>query len=244
MKIDKPPKKSTTGIIMKKLTMKHTRRNCLLLFAVSAAFCLKLGSASAQIYYSPGMGEDSNKDLGFYIGGDVGPSFVQDFQSSRFGFPGSFSARPGIRLDAEPGYNFLATDKLTLGAEFEAGLIYNYLRSVRQGGNPTSLRGDYYQVPLLGNLVLKFHPNSFVAPYIGVGGGGDYSSANIHSPGFFGFKNWNDEIDPAVQGKAGVRFRLNSMSDMGVGYKFLAAFPSEGRYIGTHAAEFTFTVRF
>jgi hypothetical protein len=77
-----------------------------------------------------------------------------------------------------------------------------------------------------------------------VGGGRDFSSADIHSPGFFGFPRTSDEIDPAVQGKARVRFRLNAISDLGLGYKFLTAVPNEGRYIGTHAASASFTLRF
>ena len=180
---------------------------------------------------------------GFYLNLDAGPSFMQDFHSTRFGFPGSFSARPGARFSVEPGYNFIADRQLTLGAEFETGFIYNYLNSVRQTGSPTT-RGDYYQTPILANLVLKLNPDGFVVPYIGVGGGGDYSSVRIHTPGFFGFDNWNDEVDPAAQGMIGVRFRLNPMSELGVGYKFLAAFPDHGSYVGTHSVSASFTMRF
>jgi opacity protein-like surface antigen len=228
--------------------VKH--RQLLLWSTTACAFLsLGLGAASAQVYVSPtyvapAYGADSSQDLGFYITSELGPSFMPDFQSSRFGFPGQFSARPGVRFGAEPGFNFLATGKLTLGAEFETGVIYNYLNSVRNAGAPTPLRGDYYQVPLLGSLVLKFHPDSFVIPYVGVGAGGDYSDARIHTPGFFGSGTWDSQIDPAVQAMAGIRFRLNSVSDVGFGYKFLAAFPNSGTYIGTHAALATFTVRF
>jgi opacity protein-like surface antigen len=221
-----------------------------LFWARSAYTFLSLGlaTASAQVYVAPTTvpvyGADSSKDLGFYFDGDLGPSFMPDFQSSRFGFPGSFSARPGVRLGVEPGFNFLAGDRLTLGGEFETGVIYNYLYSIKEAGSPTSLRGDFYQVPILGNLVLKLHPDSFVVPYVGVGGGGDYSRARIHMPGFFDSETHNEEIDPAVQAMAGVRFRLNAICELGFGYKFLAAFPSEGRYFGTHSASVTFTLRF
>jgi len=43
---------------------------------------------------------------------------------------------------------------------------------------------------------------------------------------------------------AGVKFRINSMSEVGLGYKFLADFPVHGSYIGTHAVSAPFTVRF
>jgi hypothetical protein len=110
---------------------------------------------------------------------------------------------------------------------------------------PSSFRGDYYQVPLLGNLVLKLHPPGLlVVPYVGVGGGGDYSWARIRSPGFFGFSSNSDEVDPAVQAMAGVRFRLSPISDLGLGYKFLAAFPGDGRNTATHAVGISLTLRF
>jgi opacity protein-like surface antigen len=195
----------------------------------------------APVYYY----YESSGDLGFHFGGDLGGSVMQDFNSSRFGFPGHFSARPGVRFSVAPGYDFLSTGKLTLGADFETGMSYNDLNSIRDAGVRTPLRGHYYQVPLLGDLVLKFHPNSFVVPYIGVGGGGDWSSARIHPASFIGASSSSDEIDPAVEGIAGVRFRLNSMSELGFGYKYLAAFPGGGNSnTATHAALATFNLRF
>jgi opacity protein-like surface antigen len=157
--------------------------------------------------------------------------------------------RPGVRFGVEPGFNFLSSDAITLGAEFETGVIYNYIHSISDAGAPTSLRGHYYQVPLLGNLELKLHTDSIVVPYVGIGAGGDYSEARIHTPGFFGFgdglgQTRDDQISPAAQGTAGVRFRINPMFDVGVGYKFLADFPNSGRYIATHAVEATFSVKF
>lgn len=209
-----------------------------------AALFVGLATASAQVFVAPAPLAAPGDDLGFYLGADLGPSFVPDFQSSRFGFPASFSTRPGFRFGVEPGYNFLATAALTLGAEFETGFIANDLNSATGPGFPEDVRGHYYQVPFLGSLVLKLQPASFVVPYIGVGGGGDYSSVRVHSRGFFGFENHSDETDPAAQAMAGVRFRLNAFSDLGLGYKFLAAFPDEGRNIETHAVEAVFTVKF
>jgi|ERR1700722_362011 len=217
--------------------------------AISTALCLGLTAASAQVsvaptYTMPAYASNSGNDLGFYLNADLGPSLMPDFQSSRFGSEGNFSMRPGLRGDVEPGFNFLSTGALTLGGEFETGVIYNRIHSLTEAGSVVAYRGDYYQVPVLGNLVLKLHPDSFVVPYVGVGGGGDWSRARIHQSGFFGFENHSDEIDLAVQAMGGVRFRLDSNIDLGLGYKFLAAFPNEGRYIATHAVGATFTVRF
>jgi hypothetical protein len=213
-----------------------------------AVLFLGVAAASAQVYVAPSTppDADSNRDLGFYLNGDLGPSFIPDFQSSRLGFPADFSLHPGARFSVEPGFNFLSTLRLTLGAEAEVGVIYNRFSSVTALSSGATYRGDFYEVPFLGNLVLKIHPGSFVTPYIGVGGGGDFTQVRLDAPGFFGFgtRTRNNEVDPAVQGMAGVRFRINSVSDLGLGYKFLAAFPGEGGYIGTHSVSASFSLRF
>lgn len=198
--------------------------------------------APAYAYPAPAYVVAPGDEVGFYFAGDIGPSFVPDFNSSRFGFPASFSPDVGVRISGELGYNFLASGGLTLGGEFETGLIYNELGSV-SGGGLYYYHGDYYQVPLLANLVLKLHLGSFVVPYIGFGGGGDYSEARVHTHDYYGYSAWSYETDPAIQAMAGVRFPLSPGCELGVGYKFLAAFPSEGT-IMTHAALVSVNLRF
>jgi opacity protein-like surface antigen len=217
--------------------------------ATCAIFSLGLAVSSAQnsvatSYVAPRPVADSGTDLGYYLNGDLGLSIIPDFQSSRFGFPGNFHMDEGIRFGLEPGYNFLTLGDFTFGGEFETGVAYNRIASVWAAGLPTSSRGDFYQVPLLGNLVVSFHPCTFVEPYVGVGGGGDCTWARIHSWDFFGTHMNNDEVDPAMQAMGGVRFRLNSLCDVGVGYKFLADFPSSGKYVPTHDILASFTVKF
>jgi len=228
---------------MKKLN--NSRYQQLLAWAAVACAALGFGlAASAQTNTLTTLAPDSNKDLGLYLSGDAGSSFLPDTDTSRFGFPGKLSARRGLRTDIAPGYNFLATDKFTLGGELETGLIYNHLSSVSKAGSSVTFRGDYYQVPMLGNLVFKAHPTPWCAPYVGAGAGGDYSWAGIHSPGFAGFQTSSSEIDPAAQALGGVRFKVSARCDVGVGYKFLAAFPAEGKYIGTHSVGASFSMRF
>ena len=106
------------------------------------------------------------------------------------------------------------------------------------------MRGDYYQVPILANLVLRINTGTFIQPYIGIGGGGDFSEAHVRWPGFGGFERNSDEIDTAAAGMAGVRFHLSPFMSVGVEYKYLAAIPSEGSYIATHAVMASFTARF
>jgi len=185
----------------------------------------------------------SDKDLPYYLNGDLGLSILPDFQNSSFGFPGEFHADDGVRFDMETGYNFLNAGRLTLAGEFVTGVAYDRISGVWVADSPTSLHGEYYQVPLLVNLVASFHANSFIVPYVGVGGGGDCSFASIRSPFYFGYST-SDQVDPAVQAEAGVRFRLNPWTEMGVGYKFLADFPSHGDYVPTHAILASFTLKF
>jgi opacity protein-like surface antigen len=252
---------TTESLFMKKLsTMKHHQIR-IVSSAACAALFIGMAVASAQVYVPPASlpppsvppprpppdyVADFDKEVGFYFNGNLGPSFIPNFKSSRLGFEGDFHMDPGVRFAAEPGYNFLSTRLLTLGGEFETGVIYNRISHVDNQELQIWRRGDYYQVPLLGNLEIKFHPNSFVVPYVGLGGGGDATWTSMNRWDYYGGygKSSHDEVDPAVQAMAGVRFRLNSMIDFGVGYKFLADFPSEGKYIATHAAQATFTVRF
>lgn len=199
--------------------------------------------APAYTTYSPYFSHSVN-GLGFYLAGDAGISIMQDFNSSRFGFPGRFSTDPGARLSLEPGFDFVAIPQLTLGAEFETGVIYNHLSSITQAGASTGLHGDYYQVPILANLVLKLFPNCPVTPYLGAGGGGLYSDARVHA--FGGFDGWvhNDEVDWAVQGMAGIRWKLNSFAELGLGYKFIAALPGGDNNVYTHAVLASFSLNF
>jgi opacity protein-like surface antigen len=229
--------------------------------AAGAALVSAAATAHAQPQVAPPPGpvavNNSGDDLGFFLNSDFGASFMPDFQSSRLGFPGNFSMRPGLRFDAGPGYNFFSTDKLTLGAAFETGILYNRLHSVTDElGAPTTFRGDFYQVPLLADLELKIRVNDFIIPYVGLGGGGDISRAKLNrfefpdippgAPGVtsFPYRTDNTEIDPAVQGMAGVRFRLAPNMEFGVGYKFLAAFANEGTALENHSAMASFSVKF
>jgi hypothetical protein len=195
---------------MKKLCMNYCHSIRTLTAATRAVLALGSVNASAQTAIAPPPPyiADPDHDLGFYLNGDIGPSFMPNFQSARFGSPGTFSLRPGAGFGIEPGYDFLNVNPFALGVNFDTGVIYNQIRHLNMGG-ATFYHGDYYQVPILGGLELKIHTGTFVVPYIGVGGGGDYSWARIHSRGVttFGYETHSDEIDPAVQGEVGFASR-------------------------------------
>ena len=106
------------------------------------------------VYYTTAPSTGYSRGLGWYLSGDLGPSFMQTFQSSRFGYPINFSPDAGLRFSLEPGCDFFATSRLSLGGEFETGAVYNRV-SVWPAGAPLPFRGESYQVPVLGDLVLN-----------------------------------------------------------------------------------------
>jgi hypothetical protein len=218
--------------------------------AASALAAFATTTASAQVvpgFVAPTANYESSPGTGFHLSADLGSSLMQNFNSPRFGFPGHFSADPGLRFSIAPGYDLVSTRALTLGADVETGVIYNRIDKVEDSSVPApGVRVNYYQVPLLAGLTLKFHPNSFLTPYVGISGGGDYSAARLHPRAFVGdTESSSDDLDPAVQGAAGLRMHLNSRSDLGLGYKYLAVLPGgSSSPIITHAVLASFDYQF
>jgi len=195
-------------------------------------------------YSTPGY-EYSPGDIGFCFSAGLGLSLMPNFNSPRFGVPGHFSPDAGVGFSVAPGFNFVRSDPFDLGVEFETGTIYNHLRSVTLEGNPYNYHGDFYQVPLLVNLVFKAHPTRYLTPYVGVGGGGDVSEAGLHDyyNGYYYYhEHYKTDADPAVQAMAGVRYRVWRFIQAGIEYRFLADFSSST--IETHSVLGTFTMEF
>jgi len=154
----------------------------------------------------------------------------------------------GTRLSLQAGYGFALSPKLTLGTELESGLIWNPLSSMTDGGGEHALGGNFYQVPILGNLVLSYHCGKWV-PYIGAGGGVDVNSLDIYSRGGHPTVFSGSDIGPAVQGEAGLRYQLTDRSELGVGYKYLAAFSEKlngfrASSVQSHAISLSYTYHF
>jgi opacity protein-like surface antigen len=172
---------------------------------------------------------------GWYAGVDSGLNMMPGIRGNGFGgggggettTPGDPKIRlsAGARVGVEVGYGFNLTDKLTLGVEAESGAAWNGLSSVTAGspGSEQQLGGNFYQIPVLGNLVASYHIGKWI-PYVGVGGGLDYCSVNIYSPANSPFVGAGSDWGPAIQAKAGVRYQLTEKIDVGVGFKYLDAF--------------------
>jgi opacity protein-like surface antigen len=174
-------------------------------------------AATAGRVYAEGEGP--------FLNADVGASFIT-------GLPSGMSTDPGVRFSIVPGYRIYNDDIFGVSLQFDTGLVWNSINN--------SSRGDLYQVPFLVGMEYAFHTGSIVEPYIGVAGGGVYSDFNFSSR----FENDQSSVNGAVQGMAGIRFRITDSAEVGVGYKFLATFPSNVDYLGTHSASVTFVIRF
>ena len=162
---------------------------------------------------------------GLFLNTDVGASFVT-------GLPSGIDVDPGIRFSVVPGYRFYNDDLFSISLQLDTGLVWNSFDG--------STRGDLYQVPFLAGFEYAFHTGSIVEPYIGVAGGGVYSDFSVSSA----FDDGDSSVYGAVQGMAGIRFKLSDHAEIGAGYKFLATFPSNVDYLGTHSASVTFVLRF
>jgi len=162
---------------------------------------------------------------GLFLNTDVGASFVT-------GLPSGVDVDPGIRFSLMPGYRLYNDDLFSVSFQFDTGLIWN--------GFSGSGHGDLYQVPFLAGFEYAFHTGSIVEPYVGIAGGGVYTDFDAYSR----FQGSESSVNAAAQGMAGVRFKLSDHAEIGVDYKFLATWPSNVDYVGTHSASVTFVLRF
>src|SRR5690349_12940037 len=119
--------------------------------------------ASAQLSYPEGV-------YGWYEAGGT----VVDKAKLR-DFPGEFTTDNSVKFD--PGFHFgmaIGHELMCryVSVELESGFNYNSLHSIA-GASDSS--GNFYRVPVLGNLVLKYPNRSRITPVIGAGAGAHWS---------------------------------------------------------------------
>ncbi len=179
---------------------------------------------------------------GPYLTADIGGAFVQDLAGTFAGVPGKLEFDPGVRAGIGVGYTLRATPSYEAAVQFESGVIYNSINRFRSDFGDASADGDMYQVPILADILYTFSAGPRLVPYVGIGGGGVYSRVHIESMEGFFVGDTSDSFDPAVQALVGVRYKLDERNEIGLGYKFLAAFAEET--IQTHAVSLTYVLRF
>jgi opacity protein-like surface antigen len=172
--------------------------------------------------------------------------------------------QPNSRISYNPGYRFdLAAGgdiNPWVGANVSGGYAWNSID--KSDGVSISSEGekaDFYSFPLLGNLIFKLPNPTPLVPYVGVGGGAVVSI--FHFKSTLAGQPYADyspsDVEPAVQGQAGVNFMLCRNASIGVSYKFLATLderydadtpsgPVRYRFddVFEHALFLNFTLRF
>lgn len=204
------------------------------IFGLVGAAVLAVNSASAA-------------DSGFFVFGGAGVNLLQDLDIAVGAPVGdvSFEFEPGSRLTAGVGYAALENSAVSVAISAETGFLYNTIDRARVGGGVTAIEGDFLQAPFLAKVLVKFMPESRLAPFVGVGGGGLYSRLELEKVGGTTVNNSGDETDPAVQGEVGVRYSLSEEIGLGLSYKCLVAFPDEDvDELVNHSVSFVFSLAF
>jgi len=167
-------------------------------------------SASAQFSYPEGV-------YGWYEAGGtvVDKAKLQDFF-------GEATANNTVKFD--PGFHFgmAIGHELTcyVSVELESGFNYNSLRSI-EGAFDSS--GNFYRVPVLGNLVLKYPNRSRFIPVVGAGAGAHWSVFDVQRVGFgstVGIEADDETWTFAYQGYAGVCYKFRESMSWGLFYHY------------------------
>lgn len=207
--------------------------------AVLGGFALLVCATSTQA---------ADPTQGLYVNMDTGINLMTGIRTTA----GNIRMQPGVRGDLDVGYGIKLADQVTLGLEAEGGFIWNQFSSIEAGGAETEFGGNNYQVPVLGNVVLAWHAGKWT-PYIGGGGGVDYVAMNARSYGNGNFVFNGSDWGPAVQGEAGVKYAICSNCEVGLGYRYLAAFSERiggdglglrASQINNHTISLMFTIHF
>jgi opacity protein-like surface antigen len=171
---------------------------------------LFLGCASSQA-------ADWSDNL--YLHTDIGSASLANGSTTTRGFSlsgpfqsrGSFRADTGIRGDLALGYNLTKS----LALEVDSGAIWN------QGPNP---QDDFYQIPVMLNVVYQIRLSDSWKAYLGAGAGGVVSitHSQFRDPAFHTPIVLEDSAASfGYQAEAGINYALSHHLEIGLKYKFL-----------------------
>ena len=186
----------------------------------------------------------AQKSEGPFLNVEAGAAFVQDVSGNLDGVSGSARFDPGFRLSLNPGFTLYRNKTYEVAVQFETGFIYNSWDSVEVEGTRFSTTGELWQVPFLAEVVYGFNLGPRCKAYIGAGGGGLYNSTTLDSLNGIAVNTSSSETDWAVQALARLNYQLDERSEIGLSYKFLAFFPGDIDYVGTHTLSLDYTIHF
>lgn len=178
----------------------------------------------------------SDANIPVYFSFDAGANLMGKVQHPSTDL--TLSMETGARFDAAIGYNFFRSDIINVGADLEMGFIYNGINHGTVDGQTVSASGYLIQVPLLVNAHVQLIPSSNWNPYLSIGGGA------IRSTLTFDWFHSSEEIEPAMQAAAGLTYDAGDILSIGIGYKYLVAFPNDLRRVVNHAALVVFAFNY
>jgi len=166
--------------------------------------------------------EDDFYPEGVYGWYEAGPALVESAElRDFFGNPVNGNA---VKLD--PGFHFGIGigRELTrfLSVEVESGFNYNKLKSI---AGATASSGNFYRVPVMGNVVLQFPNRTGLVPVIGAGVGGQWVTLDAQniSLGATTVAESSDTWVFGYQGYAGVRYEFSERFSLGLFYHYNVA---------------------
>lgn len=148
----------------------------------------------------------------FYLDVDAGASLPS---STRVVGADTIEFHNGVRADIALGLRANSW----LSAEFASGVIWNAVDKI--GGVPVSSYNgsiDLYQIPIMGNVILRAPRTHGFQPYIGAGLGCVAGMLDFNTP--LG-KIHDTDYTFGFQAFAGLNYRLSHHLEVGIGYKYL-----------------------
>jgi OOP family OmpA-OmpF porin len=192
--------------------------------------------------------EDSRSQGTFYTSVNLGTALVQDAvversRASPFGAKGAeIEFHPGPRINVGMGYHLTRW----LAVEVETGVAINLTEKAGVFPHREHL---FYQVPVMGNVVVHIPTGSRLHAFLGAGAGG--VSTAVESYDAFESGHSEEDFGFAWQAFAGVRYQVNDRVEVGVAYQFLRTtdrtFDSFSATIGamdTHSVTASLSVTF
>lgn len=156
---------------------------------------------------------------------DIGGTIPENPTLSEIGGP--VTGGDEMELSAGMAFDFAAGYRITpwLLLEGELGFTFNEIESVGNWSYPDSALS---QMLMMVNAEFSYPLGRFV-PFVGIGGGGVYSSVTFGNYYYYYYSDsdgWGDDFVPAAQIFAGLRFEFSPNWSAGVSYRFLAT-PSQ-----------------
>jgi len=148
---------------------------------------------------------------------DMGGTIPQDARLTRFGDPvsGQFmKLSPGFQMDF--AFNYKLTPWLAIGPEL--GFLYN---SVNSFGDFSYHDTYLFQMPIMANITLEYPMAGRLVPYVGAGIGGVATALTFGEDYYWGPDGIGTDFTLGFQAFAGLNYRFNPSTSLGVMYRFL-----------------------